>query len=189
MTMMQSPLNLASRPIRNDRLAAVLFLSAAVLLAIASVYHVMLARRVWPRRSAELRQEVVGLRKEMENLRTQSGRMQEQPVTQAQKAEWHVIHDLINQRTFRWSQLFASLEDALPPEARITSVSPHVKQGAVGLDLNARLETSDARLNFVRALDTRPDYRNVYPASCSDTPGSIECSYVMTYLPNGKKGK
>src|SRR5207248_990255 len=100
---------------------------------------------------------------------------------------WRVIREIVDQRLFWWSDLLDSLEDALPPEARIVSLSPSVKEGQYTIDFTAKLETNDARLGFVRTLEDRPEFEDVYPKSCTENQGLIECSYTMRYLgPDGR---
>jgi hypothetical protein len=179
---MMGPLNLASRPVRNDRLPALLFVAATVLLSCATVYHIRLVRRLMPSRSVPLQHEVGGLQKEMENLRAQAGRMQAQPVSAVQKNEWRVIKELVDRRTFWWSELFASLEVALPHNVRIISVTPHIKDGEYQLDLVARAEDVGAGLDFVRVLEERPEFEGVYPRTVSEQQGVAEYSYTARYL-------
>jgi Tfp pilus assembly protein PilN len=179
---MMTPLNLASRPVRNDRLPALLFVTAAFALFLASLYHFDLVRRLMPSRSTPLKQEGGGLQREMENLRAQAGRMRAQPVAPAQKTEWRIIKELVDRRTFWWSELFASLEEALPPNVRILSVMPHLKDGRFGLDLVARVEDVGAGLHFVRVLEERPEFEEVYPKSVTEQGGAIEYTYSAFYL-------
>jgi hypothetical protein len=180
---MRATLNLASRPVRNDRLPAVFFVAATLVLLFATVQHARLFLRLLPWRSAPLRAEVVGLQNEMQNLATEASRTRRSPVTPQQKAEWAAIKGLVDRHTFSWSSLFSSLEESMPPDVRIMNVSPQIKEGKYSLDILARVQTMAAGLNFVRALDERPEFQEVQPKRCSEQQGSgFDCDYTVRYL-------
>jgi hypothetical protein len=186
---MRSPLNLASRPVRNERLPALLFVLATVLLVGVTIHHALILRRLWPTRSAALAQEVVRLGGEMKNLEAQSARMKSAPVSPAQNAEWRIVRELVDRRTFWWSELFASFEEVLPPEVRIVSVAPRVREGRYQVDLVARLANPQAGLNFVKVLEDRPEFESVFPRDCGEQQGEFECRYEMIYLGRGTEPK
>jgi hypothetical protein len=180
-------LNLATRPVRNERLPAVLFTIATVVLAAATLHHGMVLRRLWPGRSNGLKQEVENLGTEMKNL--ESGPMRPAIIGAPQGAEWRIIRELVDRRTFWWSELFASLEAVLPPDVRIISVSPHVHEGRYDVELVARLASPQSGLNFVKVLEDRPEFENVYPRDCGEMQGEYECRYSMRYLGQDPVGK
>jgi hypothetical protein len=177
---MRSPLNLASRPVRNDRLPALLFALATVVLIGATLHHAVVLRRLWPGRSAALKKEVEDLGTEMKNL--ESGPMKPSVVSQPQNVEWRIIRELVDRRAFWWSELFASFEAALPPDVRITSVTPRVRDRRYDVEVVARLASPQAGLNFLKVLEDRPEFENVYPQTCSETQGEYDCRYLMRYL-------
>jgi Tfp pilus assembly protein PilN len=179
---MSRPLNLASRPVRNDRLPGLLFVVATGVLALVTVYHVLVVRRFWPSRSAALRHEIEMLQVEMKNLEAQATRLRAQPVSAPQVAEWKILRELVDRRTFWWSELFASFEKSLPAHVRIMSVSPHVKDGHYLIDLEARLTSPQDGLDFAKVLEDRPEFEKVYPRDCGEQQGQYECRYEMTYL-------
>jgi hypothetical protein len=182
---MSAPLNLASRPVRNDRLPALLFFVATALLAGATLYHGLLVRRLWPSRSSALHAEVVGLRSEMQNLRAQAVRMRTERVPAQQLAEWKVIRDLVDQRTFWWSELFQTFEEVLPPEVRLLTVTPRVSSGNYRIDITARLDSAPTGLSLVHTLEERPEFEGVNPHDCAEKNGEVECRYTMRYLGRG----
>lgn len=182
---MMSPVNLASRPARNERLPALLFALATVLLLGATVQHAVFARRLWPRRSAALRQDVQLLRKDMQDLRMQSGRARMVAVSAPQKIEWKVIRDLVDKRTFWWSELFASFEEVLPEEVKIVSLSPTVREGQYHIELAARTKTKDAAFRFVSQLEERPEFADVYLMNVHEEQGVFMAQYTMKYVSRG----
>jgi hypothetical protein len=62
---MRRPLNLASRPFRNEALPALLFAVGCVLLLVLSLLHGVAVRRLLPGRTTGLHSEVAALEKEV----------------------------------------------------------------------------------------------------------------------------
>jgi hypothetical protein len=192
------PLNLASRPVRNERLPALLFAVATVLMIGVTVQHALLVRRLWPdtpvrrwwpARSAALEREVVGLRNEMKNLESQSGRKRREQVTGAQSVEWQNIRELVDGRAFWWSELFASFEEVLPPDVRIVTITPRVEKEHYVISLVAHLASMESGIGFIRKLEDRPEFEKVYSPTCSEQQGASECRYEMLYLGRGTEPK
>jgi hypothetical protein len=180
---MRTPLNLASRPIRNDRLAALLFAAATLILLMMTVHHSLVVRRLLPSRSAALRNEVADLQKERSNLRSHAGHTPPPPVTPQQKAEWAVLKELVDRRTFWWSELFASLEKVLPDNARIIAITPRVKDNDFAVDLGAQVDNPTDGLGFVHLLEERPEFEGVFPRAVNpNVQGGYEYTYGMRYI-------
>jgi hypothetical protein len=184
----KTALNLATQPVKNNRLPILLFVVASVLLVGGSLYHALLLRRLLPSRSADLVGEVVNLQTEAVNLERQAGRVQHKPVTAVQKAEWLVIKELIDRRTFWWSELFVSLEAALPRGARIVSVTPRVGRDEYQVDLVAWVDNVASGLDFVHVLEERPEFEGVFPRSQSVSQDGYEFTYGMRYLSEAAPG-
>jgi hypothetical protein len=106
----------------------------------------------------------------------------EPQVASPQKAEWIIIKELVDRRTFWWSELFLSLEEALPPDVRVVSVTPHVSQDDYLVDLTARVRDIEAGLAFVQVLEDRPEFEGVYPRTYTGGDDSIEYMYSMRFL-------
>src|SRR5438067_2656245 len=120
--------NLATRPFYNERVVHLAILLLALIVAIASIFNVtrvvQLSRsdtRLGTKasrdeaRAAELRAAAARLRG------TVDPRQIEFVSVEARKA-----NDLIDRRTFSWTELFNRFETTLPAEVRITSVRPKV---------------------------------------------------------------
>ena len=120
--------NLSTRPFYNERAVhlALLALAAAVLLA--SVFNatrvIQLSRSDTRQATQASRDEkrAADLRRSANRLRATVDSKQLEPVSvQARRA-----NDLIDRRTFSWTDLFNRFETTLPAEVRITSVRPKV---------------------------------------------------------------
>jgi Tfp pilus assembly protein PilN len=178
---MHAPLNLATRPVRNERLPALLFLLAAFALLLVTVQHAVIASRLLPRRSNALREEVASLEKELEQLENEGASLRRITVNPEQKTEWTVLKGLVDRRTFWWSRLLAVLEQIMPREARLTSVAPHLKENTYELELSVRLQNANAGYEFMRTLERRPEFSDVRLKTKDEQGGEIEFQLVMRY--------
>src|SRR5688572_7177292 len=157
--MRTSPVNLASRPVRNERLPALLFLLAAFALLLVTAQHAVIVYRLRPGGSRALHAEVTRLREESKKLTEEAAVLRGVSVSGPDRAEWDVLKGLVDRRTFWWSKLFAVLEDMLPRNVRITAVMPRVKDGQRHLDIAVRARSSDAGLHFAQeVLVKRPEF-------------------------------
>jgi hypothetical protein len=99
-------------------------------------------------------------------------------------AEWDVLKDLVDRRTFSWTGLFARLEQVLPREVRLVSIAPEVERGQVTLEIVAVARPPKAGLGLVGVLEGRGEFEDVYPESVAEKEGgTAEFHYTMRYLP------
>ena len=118
---MIAKLNLASQPFRNRTLPwAVAVVVAAVSLA-ALVYVLAEHRRVRAEADAAARQ-VETLRRERKQLEDQATAIR-QNIPPEQQEAIKAAHELVEDRGFSWSQLFADLEAALPSSVRVARIN------------------------------------------------------------------
>jgi len=176
-------LNLATRPFRNERLPtllAIVSLSAALLL---TAYHVFLVRDVMPDRTSDLTRQLADMEAESVQLRKDATDLQGEKPAARTVAEWTQLKDLVDRRVFSWSALLAVLEDTLPDGVRLVSLSPKVEMGKVTLQINAVARTFDEALLFMKALDERPEFSEVWPTRRETNPDGIGYQYDMKYAP------
>lgn len=178
------PLNFATEPFRNQTLPAVLFGAAAVVLVAVTAYHAFVVRGLLPARTSKVHQEVAALEAEVERLRTEARGLKAPTPDKGVLAEWNVLKDLVDRRTFSWTGLFARLEQVLPRDVRLVSITPDVKQGQVALEVVAVARPAQAGLSLVGVLEGRGEFEDVYPESVSEQDGgAAEFHYTMRYLP------
>lgn len=181
---MRRPLNLASRPFRNETLPALGFGLACVVLLALTVQHVLALRRILPGRDSELHKEVAVLEQEQVRLRAEARDLRGPRPAPTVLAHWALVKDLVDRRTFWWSDLLVRLEETLPPRTRLVSIAPMVKEGQVRLEITAVVRSTDAGLELGRVLEKRIEFRDVRPASISSTKeGDEEFRYTMRYAP------
>jgi Tfp pilus assembly protein PilN len=94
-------------------------------------------------------------------------------------------NDLIDRRTFSWTELWNQLEATLPPNVRITSFRPRLgdRRGiAVAISLIAR--SVDDVQQFMDNLDQTGRFPDVFPPSERiNEEGQLETLIEATYLP------
>ena len=178
------PLNFASQPFRNQALPALLFGIASALVVAVTIHHALVLRGLMPARTSKLHQEVAGLEGELERLRTEGHRLKAPPPDKGVLAEWGVLKDLVDRRTFSWTGLFARLEGVLPREVRLVSIAPDVEHGQVLLEIAAVARPPQAGLGLVGLLEGRGEFEDVYPVSVAEQEGgAAEFHYTMRYIP------
>lgn len=178
------PLNFSSQPFRNEALPAVLFGTASVLLVAITIYHAFAVRGLLPARTSKVHKEVAALEAEVERLRTEARGLKAPTPDKGVLAEWGVLKDLVDRRTFSWTGLFARLEQVLPRDVRLVSIAPDVKQGQVVLELVAVARPPQAGLGLVGVLEGRGEFEDVYPVSVAEQDGgAAEFRYTMRYVP------
>ena len=173
------PLNLASRPFRNERLGEALFAAGATALLALTAWHAVVIRDLLPARTSGLHTEVAALDTELAALRKEAaGRRTEAPPSSV-LAQWALVKELVDRRTFSWAGLFASLEGVIPDDVRLTSISPSVHKGQVEVDVTATVREPSAGWEFVRALQSGGEFYDVFPTSETDR----EFRYKFRYRP------
>jgi hypothetical protein len=165
-------LNLASRPVRNERLPGLVFTLAAGAMLLVTLQHATIVYRLLPGRSYALRTELAALRKESEALDAEKSQLARLTATPSQKTEWAAIKSLVDRRTFWWSKLFEVLEKTLPFEVKIVTVTPRIRDGRYSLDMNVRATTVDHGFEFGKALPRRDDFDDVSVIDVSKSLGA-----------------
>src|SRR3989442_15216961 len=157
---------LSTRPFYNERAVHLALLVVAALVILASVFN---ATRVIQLSSSDTRQATQASRDEQraadllrsaEQLRaTVDPRQIELVSVQARRA-----NDLIDRRTFSWTDLFNRFETTLPAEVRITSMRPRIgpKEGTILTIMGVAKGVEDVN-EFVQKLDQNGAFANVLP--------------------------
>jgi Tfp pilus assembly protein PilN len=134
--------NLSSRPFYNERAVHALL---AVLAAIVVLITAMQVVRIFSlsRYKTELT-TAIGRDREESDRRTREAADTRRGMNQQELASVAAAareaNDLIEQRTFSWTQLFNQLEATLPENVMLTAVKPEFKDGAthVNMDIQGR---------------------------------------------------
>lgn len=184
--MRTTPLNLATRPVRNERLPALLFLVAALALLIVTAQHALIVYRLRPGGSKALHAEVERLRDESRKLTQEAGDLRRVTVSGQDLFVWATLKGLVDRRTFWWSKLFQVLEQMMPADVRIISLVPKVRDEDRIIDfiVHVRQEQEDAGIRFEQALRKRPEFADVVLKSMNRDAqgGEIEFQISARYL-------
>ena len=175
-------LNLAQHPFRNERLAATLFAVASAVLVGVTLWHVVAIRNLLPARTSERHREVEALETELTRLRDEARTLKTETPPAATLAQWNLVKELVDRRSFSWTGLFARLEQLMPQGVRLTSISPSVVKGQVELDVEAAVRSREAGWEFVRVLEDGGDFHDVYPKS----ENGNEFRYGIRYRPQNR---
>jgi Tfp pilus assembly protein PilN len=183
--MSMPPLNLASRPFRNERLPALLLALGFTAAGAITIKHAVAIRSLLPGRTSGLARQVAELENERERLRTEASHLRAPRPEPAALAQWTLLRDLVDKRTFSWSGLFALLEETLPRGVRLVSISPSFKKGEHVVEIAGVARTNEDVLELIRVLEDRPEFDGVLPLSRNTAPDQVllEFRLAMNYAP------
>lgn len=185
--------NLSTRPFYNVRaVQAVLGAASAIALAVTlfnvvQVVRLAMSQQSLGGRAAEAEQEAARLRADATRILAQINRQELEVVADAARE----ANQIIDQRAFSWTELFAQFEATLPPDVRITAVRPRLERAGdfiVSVGVEARQpEDLDA---FVEALETDGAFHNVLAIQEQTGDGGlIEAIVEGTYAPPPRDGE
>jgi Tfp pilus assembly protein PilN len=177
------PLNLATQPFRNERVPVLLLGVAALAVLALTVQHALLLRELLPNKTSGVRKEAAALDAESARLRAEARSLRALRAEPAGMAEWGLIKELVDRRAFSWTLLFAHLESVLPYGVRLVSIAPAVRKGEVLLDVAAEARRPEDAREFVRRLEGREEFDDVYLREEGD---SGEVRFTMKYRPTGR---
>ena len=156
-------LNLATNPLQTHRkfLAVsgiVGALSVIVFLLLAAhVYSIRKSNEALRVRADRVRQEMVGLMRQRDEL--ESFFKEEQNARLNERSTF--LNSLIDEQSLNWTQMFMDLEKILPTGVRLVSIEPAHDKGQVLVKLQVGAISDEAKLKFVRALESSPAFKEV----------------------------
>jgi Tfp pilus assembly protein PilN len=158
--------NLASSPLENNRRfiagAATLGIIAVAALLFLSV-HAVRARRT----NGAIRADISRLENQIQASQREQERLRvalKNPKILEVMNRAQFLNNLIEQRTFPWTKMFADLEQILPPGVRVVSISPQMdKTGRVKVMLVVSAVNDEQKMKFVRSMVSSPAFSNVRP--------------------------
>jgi hypothetical protein len=179
----RTPLNLATRPARNERLPALAFGFAASLLVVATVIHGLGVARLASASATSLDDEVARLTIERSSLREKDRVLRAVRVDKATADRWTALKGLVDLRSFSWTGLLFGLEATLPKDIRLKAITPEFRKGRFFLTLEAVARNAEDAVPLVKTLEDRPEFADVFLAQIGEGSTDVLCRYEMTYWP------
>ena len=179
--------NLSTRPFYNERPVQAVLLLVGLVVVAATMFNVtrviQLSGRDTRLVTSASRDEASAAefrRSAARDRSTVDPKTLERTSTQA-----HEANDLIDRRTFSWTDLFNRLENTLPNDVRITAVQPKVdeKRGIV-LTIVVVAKGVDDVNQFLENLDATGAFAEVQaPDNRIDEQGQLQATLKVVYKP------
>jgi len=160
---MKVRLNVATNPLQTHRK----FLAGAGLIGVIAgiaclalgwhVYSVRKSNEATRARAAAVRQEMVGLMGKRDELETFF--KEERNARLNQRSTF--LNSLIDEESLNWTQMFMDLEKIMPTGVRLMNIEPAHQKGEVLVKLQIGAISDEAKLKFLRALETSPAFKDV----------------------------
>ena len=160
---MKVRLNVATNPLQTHRkfLAVSGLIGAiAAILCLALGWHVYSVRKsneALRARAESVRQEMIGLMGQRDDLETFF--KQERNAQLNQRSTF--LNSLIDEQSLNWTQMFMDMEKIMPTGVRLISIEPTHEKGQVKVKLQIGAINDEAKLKFMRALENSPAFREV----------------------------
>jgi Tfp pilus assembly protein PilN len=122
--------NLATRPFYNERAVHAVLLAVAGVVVVASIFNTTRVMR-YSRSDTQLSTQASRDESRAVELRTAAARLRttvDPKQIASVSIEAREANDLIDRRTFSWTELFNHFETTLPEEVRITSLRPRIEK-------------------------------------------------------------
>ena len=183
--------NLSTRPFYNERAVHVWFLAIALGVAVATVFNISRVIR-YSRSDTELALQASRDESRAADLRQQAARLRatvDPRQVEFASSEARLANDLIDRRTFSWTELFNRFEATLPDDVRITAVRPRVdrKNGNI-LTINVVGRTVDDVDKFMENIEATGAFsRTLSQEERINDDGLLEATVETTYVPTAAK--
>lgn len=181
--------NLSTRPFYNTAAVRVWMLAAGIVVLAATAFNVTQVLR-YSNSNTELvtkaatdEASAAELRRTAQKLRASVDAAQVDAVS----VDARQANDLIDRRTFSWTELFNRFERTLPDDVRITGVHPDVdKQRRIVLTVNVLARGVDDVNRFMESLDNTGAFAELRSVQeQTNDEGQIESALQMVYTGAG----
>jgi|SRR5579864_3288999 len=178
--------NLATRPFYNERAVHLWLLGGAVIIAVATAFNLAGVMQ-YSRSDTRLATQASRDEARAADLRRQAGQLRasvDPRKIEFKSAEARLANELIDRRTFSWTELFNRFETTLPDEVRIVAVRPKVdRERNIVLQINViARDVEDVNL-FLENLEKTGSFARVisheeHPNEQGQFDAQIETNYV-----------
>jgi Tfp pilus assembly protein PilN len=182
--------NLSTRPFYNERAVRTWLIVGAVVVAAATAFNVSRVLK-YSRSDTQLAIQASRDEARAADLRKQAAQLRasvDPKQVAFASADARQANDLIDRRTFSWTELLNRFETTLPDEVRITAVKPRLdRERGIVLQVNVIARGVDDVQLFIDHLDATGAFGSIRPAvEHVDEQGQFESVLDMTYSPDGK---
>jgi type IV pilus assembly protein PilN len=183
--------NLSTRPFYNERAVHFWLMVLAAVVVLATVFNVTRVLR-YSRSDTELAAQASRNESRAAELRQQAARLRatvDPKQVEFASAEARQANELIDRRTFSWTELLNRLEKTQPDEVRLVAVRPRVDQGgSIVLTMNVVSKAVGNVDSFMRNLEETGAFANVRPVvELVNDDGLIETTLESAYVPSAAK--
>ncbi len=188
--------NLSTRPFYNDRLVTAAIATAGLLVLLLTIFNVTRLVTL-SRERAEVGARITADRDEAARIRADIDRMQagvdRATLTQLASSARQANH-IIDQRTFSWTTLLGLLERTLPPDVRLTSISPRLDGGVFRVSMAVVARDLDDVDVFIETLSATGRFYDVAPteqraADDGTFQAIVQAAYLPPARPNAPRGQ
>ena len=183
--------NLSTRPFYNERIVHIWLIVLAVVVVGATAFNVSRVLR-YSRSDTRLATQAARDEAHAADLRQQAARLRasvDPKQVDFAAADARQANDLIDRRTFSWTELFNRFEATLPDEVRIAAVKPRVDRDlGIVLAIIVSARGVDDVKAFIANLEGSGAFVNVRPAEeHTDETGMLISNLEAVYLPTAGK--
>jgi type IV pilus assembly protein PilN len=178
--------NLSTRPFYNERSVQILLLLLAVVVVAFTAFN---ASRVLRYSRSDTRLQTQAARDEARaaDLRQQAARLRATVDTKQidyASADARAANDLIERRTFSWTDLFNRFETTLPDDVRITAVRPKIEKDGFKLSISVIARGTDDINTFMENLEASGSFKTTLSAEEHvDEQGQLTATLEAFYEP------
>ena len=180
--------NLSTRPFYNERAVHFWLLVAAALVAAATLFNVTRIQR-YSHSDTELATRAARNETRAADLRQQAARLRatvDPKQIEFASAEARQANELIDRRTFSWTELLNRLEMTQPDDVRLVAVRPHVdRERRIILTINVVAKGVGDVDQFMTNLDETGAFAKLRPVvDAVNEEGLIEATLEAEYVPS-----
>jgi Tfp pilus assembly protein PilN len=183
--------NLSTRPFYNERIVRLCLVVIALVVLAATAFNVSRVLR-YSRSDTRLATQASHDEARAADLRQQAARLRgsvDPKQVDYAAADARQANELIDRRTFSWTELFNRFETTLPDDVRIASVRPRLdRDHGFVLVINVTAKSVDDVNTFIVNLENTGAFMNIRPADeRADEAGMLQSSLEAVYLPTAGK--
>ena len=179
--------NLSTRPFYNEGAVRSWLIVLAIVAVAATVFNVSRVLR-YSRSDTQLATQASRDEARAAEIKATAARLRASVDTKqvdAASVEARQANDLIDRRTFSWTELFNRLETTLPPQVRITSVRPTLdRDRRITLLITVLARGVDDVNEFMERLEATGAFANLLSrderiSDSGQLVAALECEYVQ----------